>query len=409
MHENDSDTKISPALFYHFDNRWMITIADLFDKLKIVLAAEWYVTPNNTIVFKHIKDLINISPIYDFTADGAEPIYDLRYTFNGSKKPAYGRYQYQDDGSDLASQEMSTLYSDIIDYDGAANNPMLEGEKLKNFEFAPTGFVRDGRAKDYIDLLLKDGKVGALILLGIVTVVTAALTAGVVTAGAAIALLAFEVAWGISIALKTDNLRDEFVFDPIYSGTVRLTSEQVLTPRLILWDGLSKERAKVVSNVSLPTPNTFYNPDSIPYNVKNKIAEDNPDLNVYNYPLYFDGDFKDNLFDKYHDDIDNPLKSLESHQDAKWNVDLCEDMLNLFGVFENQYAQIGKVVKLEERNNYSVYVRIGNINIDYDSNKINLKGVVLRRHETPVVPIECNTFEINERCLVINGSHLIIN
>ncbi len=125
--------------------------------------------------------------------------------------------------------------------------------------------------------------------------------------------------------------------------------------------------------------------------------------------MYFDGDFTGNMFDKYHDEIDNPLKSLESHQDAKWNVDLCENMLNLFGVFENQYAQIGKVVKLEERNNYSVYVRIGNINVDYDNNKINIKGVVLRRHETPVVPITCNTFEINTRCLVINGSHLIIN
>jgi len=409
MHESDENDIQSPALYYHFDNRWLITIAELFDKLKTVFAAEWYVTPNNTIVFRYTKDLINVEPIYDFTEDGAEPIYDLRYTFNGDKKPAFGRYQYQDDGSDLASQEMSTLYSDIIDYDGAANNPMLEGEKVKNFEFAPTGFVRDGRAKDYMKLLINDGKTGALILLTIIFVVIAALTAGVITAPAAVALTVVFAAWLIIVADKANNQLDTFVNEPTYSGSVRLTSEQVLTPRLILWDGLSKERAKCVAEIALPSPNTFYNPDSIPYNVKNKIAEDNPDLNVYNYPLYFDGDFKENLFDKYHDPIDNPLKSLESHQDAKWNVDLCEDMLNLFGVFENQYAVIGKVVKLEERNNYSVYVRIGNINVDYDNNKINLKGVVLRRHETPVVPIECNTFEINERCLVINGSHMIIN
>jgi len=149
MHENDSgDT--SPSLSYHFDNRWLITIAELLDKLKVVFGAAWYVTPNNTIVFKHEKDLIDILPIYDFTATNAEAIYELVYSFNGDKKPAYGRYEYQVDGSDLASQEMSTLYNDIVDYDGLYNNPILDGEKTKNFEFAPTGFVRDGRCKDLL-------------------------------------------------------------------------------------------------------------------------------------------------------------------------------------------------------------------------------------------------------------------
>lgn len=406
MHESEDDAIVSPSLVYHFDNRWLITIAELLDKLKVPFAAEWYVTPNNTIVFQHIKDLINIDPIYDFTEDGAEPIYDLRYTFNGTKKPAYGRYEYQDDGSDLASQEMSTLYSDIIDYDGPANNPMLEGERRKNFEFAPTGFVRDGRAKDYMDLLIDDGTLVANILIAAVMAIGVVLIPFI---GAGVVVVALAVAWKVALNAENNGLQENFRNNPVYSGAVRLTSEQVLTPRLILWDGENISRAKAVADVSLPTPNTFYNPDSIAYNVKNSIAEDNPDLNIYNYPLYFDGDFTGNMFDKYHDPIDNPLKSLESHQDAKWNVDLCEDMLNLFGVFQNQYAQIGKVVKLEERNNYSVYVRIGNINVDYNNNKINLRGVVLRRRETPVVPITCDTFNINTRCLIINGSYININ
>lgn len=381
MHENDGDDIISHSLAYHFDNRWLITIADLLDKLKAVFAAEWYVTPNNTIVFKYIKDLINILPIYDFTAEGAEPIYELRYSFNGDKKPAYGRYQYQDDGSDLASQEMSTLYSDIIDYDGPANNPMLEGSITKSFEFAPTGFVRDGREKDYMTLLIEDGRVGALILTALLGVVIIALSAGILSAGAAIALAAFYSSWLVIIDIKAGNMKDDFVNNPIYTGAVRLTSEQVLTPRLILWDGVSRPRAKALSTITLPTPNGYYNPALTPYNQKNKIAQDNPGNVIYNYPLYFDGDFKGNLFDQYHDEIDNPLKSKESHQTAKWNVDLCEGMLNLFGVFENQYAVIGKVVKLQKRDNYSIYVRLGNINVDYDQNKINLKGIVLRKTE----------------------------
>lgn len=378
MHESSEDSIISPSLSYHFDNRWLVTIADLLDKLKIVFAAEWYVTPSNTIVFKYKKDLIDLLPIYDFTAPGSEPIYELRYTFNGDKKPAYGRYEYQTDGSDLASQEVSTIYNDIIDYDGPQNNPMLEGSVTKNFEFAPTGFVRDGRSKDYMALLIEDGRVGALILIIFATIIAFVLLVSAHPVAAAI-LGGYFLVWGIEIQTQSNNLRGDFVNNPVYSGAVRLTSEQVLTPRLILWDGVSKSRAKAEALHTLPTPNAYYNPNLTAYNVKNRIDQDNPSLVLYNYPLYFDADFTGNLFDNYHDEIDNPLKSKESHQEAKWNVDLCTTMLNLFGVFQEQYAVIGKVVKLEQRNGYSIFVRIGNINVDYENNKINLKGTVLRR------------------------------
>lgn len=377
MHKSDSDSVSSPDLYYHFDNRWDITLADLLDKLKIVFAAEWYVTPNNTIVFKHTKDLIQIAIIYDFTLLTSKPIYELRYTFNGEKKPAYGRYEYANDGSDLASQEMSTLYNDIVDYDGPANNPMLEGEVSKTFEFAPTGFIRDGRSEDYLNLLIKDGFVVATILLIILNVIGIALTPALGIGGLVIA--SFLLWEGILIA-KRNMLNNTFVDEETYTGAVRITAEQVMTPRLLLWNGDSLHRAKVVKTTSLPTPNTYYNNTPIKtYTEKNSIAEDNPTLSVYNYQLYFDSDFTGNLFDQYHDPIDNPLKSKESHQEVKFYVDLCEDMLKLLGVFDNSYIAIGKVVKVEKRDNYDVNVRIGNIAVDYDTNRINIKGKVLRR------------------------------
>lgn len=379
MHESDSNDVQSPGLFYHFENRWLVTIAELFDKLKLVFAAEWYVTPNNTITFKYIKDLVEVLPMYDFTATGAQPIYGLSYAFNGDKKPAYGRYEYQADGSDLASQEISNLYDDIVDYDGNNFNPMLEGDVSKNFEFASTGFIRDGRSKDYMTLLIDDGKTGALILIGVLVVVVAALTIGVLTVGAAIALAAEIAIWVALVLTRASNMKEVFVDNPVYTGAVRLTSEQVLTPRLLLWDGIDRSRAKVETEITFPAINSYYNTEGKPYNIVNTISQDNPGNVIYNYPLYFDSFFKGNLFDKYHDDIDNPLKTKESHQEVKWYVDLCTDMLNLFGVFQDQYASIGKIVLIEKRDNYNVYARIQHISIDYDSNQINLKGVVLRR------------------------------
>lgn len=378
MWESNSDAVSSPSTAYHWENRWMVTLADLLDKLKVVFAAEWYVTPGNTIVFKHTKDLIQLASIYDFTAVGAQPIYELRYTFDGTKKAAYGRYQYATDGSDLASQEIATLYNDIVDYDGPANNPMLEGDVSKTFEFASTGFVRDGRNKDYIELLLKDGRDGALALIGILAAMAVFLLPTVLFSALGLIFLALMAAWAIALGTKYNDLKNYFVDSDTYTGAVRMTAEQVLTPRLLLWDGANIRRAKVVKTQS-PSPNPYYNTAGDAYEVVNDISQDNPSGWIYNYPMYFDSQFEGNLFDQYHDTIDNPLKSKESHQNVSFYVDLCEDMLKLFGVFESQYVIIGRVVKVEHRDNYDIYARISNIAVDYDQNRITIKGKVLRR------------------------------
>jgi len=69
------------------------------------------------------------------------------------------------------------------------------------------------------------------------------------------------------------------------------------------------EYARVVKSTGFPTPNTYYNPDSIEYDVSNDISQNNDDRVIYNYPLYFDSMYHGNLFDK-HDPVDNPLKSM---------------------------------------------------------------------------------------------------
>jgi hypothetical protein len=381
MHESESDDIIAPAQTFHWGNRWDIAIPDLFDKLKLVFNAEWYVTPQNKIVFAYVKDLIKLDPIYDFTLPDAVKIYHLRYSFNGNKKPAYGSYRYQVDPVDEASQEINPLYSDTIGFD-QGNNPMLEGDLTKNFEFAPTAFVRDGRAKDYMKLLIHDGEYGALILLGIIGVIAAAVVLSnlsIVTIPLSIAVGVMLFATATAIIAQSKKFQDDFINNDTYTGAVRLTAEQTTVARLLLWDGVQDDRAKVVRNTGLPPIFPDYNLKNIPYNVRNIIDKDNPGQLIFNYPLYFDGFYYGNMFPKYHDMIDNPLKSRESNQTVKFEVDLCPEMLNLFGVFQNQFAQIGRIVKVEERDNYDVFGKLTNILVDYPGNVISITGQVIRR------------------------------
>lgn len=380
MHVSASSAVTSPGLSFHFENRWNITLAEFLDKLKPVFNAEWYVTPNATLVFKPKAEFLNTAPIFDFSLLAVEGLWDktsLRYTFNGNKKPAYGKYNYTIDGSDLASQEVKPLYGDIIDYDGPANNQMLEGNVSKNFEFASTGAIRDGRAKhDYLHQTVNDGETVAYALLIILAVVIASLLAGVLSAGAAAALAGFLAIWAANIAGKSNDLRDLFD-DAKYTGAVRLTSDQVAAPRLILWDAISLNRAKMVSVApGAIAANTFYNPTSEAYTTRNKFQY--APAAIFNYPMYFDGFFTGNLYDRYHHDIDNPMRSLSNNQTFELDVANCCQMLDLLGVWEGEFAKIGYFVKLEERVGYDVNGRIERFNVNYDGEVIQLKGQVYK-------------------------------
>lgn len=379
VHVSDTSAVTSPALSFHFENRWNITLAELLDKLKVVFKAEWYVTPNNTLVFKPKSDFVDeqlAAPIIDFTLPESEELWDkysLNYTFNGQKKPAYGRYQYNIDASDLATQEAAPLYNDIIDFDGPANNLMLEGNLSQTSEFAPTGAVRDGRAKmDYLRETVSEGETVAYAMIVLLAVVIAALFAGVVSAGAATALAAFLGIWVAAIASKANSLRTLFG-SATYSGAVRLTSEQVAAPRLLVWDGVSLNRAKMVQvDPDDIDPNLYYNPTAEAYDVRNKFQY--APTQISNYPMFYEAYFVGNLYDRFHEKLDNPMKSMTSHQDFEFDAHLCCELMDIFGLWEDQFAKIGYFVKLESREGYDIFGRIGRINPNYDEETIKISG-----------------------------------
>lgn len=379
-HTNDSDGVTSPALWFHLENRWNITLAEFLDKLKPVFDAEWYVTPNSTLVFRNKTDFLNLAPILDFVASDLN-IWELEYTFIGDKKPAYGRYQYTPDASDLASQEVQNIYNDIVDFDGPTDNLMLEGNVSMLVEFAPTGFVRDGKARgDYMRDLINDGETVAYAILVLLGVITASLLAGVLSAGAGAALAIFIGIWVINIANKASDLRGTFG-SATYTGAVRITSDQVGTPRLILWDGLSLNRAKVVKvDPDDIVPAAFYNPDLDSWTDLNTVQY-NPvgGLFVFNYPMYFDSMFEGNLFDRFHDALDNPLKSADSNQLFEFYTDRCCQVLDALGVWEGDFARIGYQVVIEQRANYQVNGRIEHMEVSYEDDRVRLRGRVIKK------------------------------
>lgn len=464
--KDDGDDVESPTLFFHYENRWLIALSDFLNKLNTVFNAEWYVTPNNQLVFQPELYFLNLAVIYDFTLPDSVEFYELEYNFNGGKKSAYGRYEYGADGIDMASNDVSQLYNEIVNY-SAVPNPMLEGSTEKTMEFAATGFVRDGREDDYMQLVIDDGVVVALVLVAILSLIAADLIAGFFTATGGVAVGVTLAIFLATLGTSASNLRSTFYqgLDNVYNGAVRMTFNQTGLPRLLLWDGVSKTRAKVVVTQNPPV-NSYYNtsntgfgdsdpaPDvividyliTIPvigagvgdayiiplfatgvwagrtnqiatwngaawtfvgasvgevaqitagadlaiflrYNGTawvaiypgNPIGTSNPDLRIYNYPMYFKAGWTGNLFDRFHDPLDNPLKSLETFQQFTMKPDLCCEMLDTFGMWNNDFAKIGYIIKIEDRGTYSVFGRIQTIEVDYEAEQMIITGKVLKR------------------------------
>jgi hypothetical protein len=66
------------------------------------------------------------------------------------------------------------------------------------------------------------------------------------------------------------------------------------------------------------------------------------------------------------------------NQDWEGTVDLCCEWLDRLGTWEGQYAKIGGVVTLENRNGRLIKGRITYFEPDYKTGLISLKGTVLK-------------------------------
>jgi len=379
LKEFDGGDYSSPSTKFIWDNRSVLPFSKFLNQLKDVFNAEWYVTPNNKLVFKPKSFFDQQSPIYDFTAPGADKLYFKRYTFNGDKKAAYGNYQYTIDPQDTCSNELKWRYNDIVDFDGEANNPMLEGNVTKSFAFSSTSFHNDGSSEDFLEEGVKLGRTIALaaIVVGLGQMFMASMP---VTA----ALVAGLCALGYTI---TNNYMNDFFNNSNLNGMVRVSSSEINTPRLLLWDRTTAMDSAKVVKVDLDDIEIYEK-----YNVDDKeYWEEHPTYDgaggvfepggsvevVYNYPMYLDSFFKDNLFDRFHE-YDNPLFNPIINQEWSGTIDLCCEWLDRLGAWSDTFAQIGAVVMLEKRGTRYIRGRITNFEIDYENGFINLKGNVLK-------------------------------
>lgn len=333
------------------ENEPLLTLDMFLDKLAVPYNSEWRII-NNQLYFNKKNEMMPKEVLFDFTeADKDELISNICYEWNGDKKPAFLRGVYQKDAVDATGNEAAERMNDIVEFNDPIN-PMLEGEKTIMGEFGMQRFMWDGGDQPYISNAME---------------------------------FARNTLIGVPVALVGLNVGKQAFLD--LKGVLYMTGDTCLFPKLLVWDGVDYDNAKVVRPYSYENDGAYYPPPNIKYNKEGKNYEEvHPqdydnfyDLDgvLYNYPMFFDAQFKGNLYDRFFD-IEDPRTG--SLLNKTWDLQIrnCCDNLRRLGVDGNgSNVAIGRRVRLFKDGYYTEGI-IESIEVNYDVTDRNGKFIRLR-------------------------------
>ena len=330
---------------------------------------KWYIV-NNVLYFEFNKDSFNLTPIGTITE------YEkLCKTFSFEKRKGYGDYRYTVDPADQKSNTIEIAYNDIVDYDGNVSNELLEGKKENRVMFAPTSFWGDGFGDDTLNTMTGFMKIVSIVLYGMITLVAAQ---GIIFVGVGTPV-GFIILGGITlvgIALvfnEVSNLRDDFAYDSCHRGAVNLYGTgQVSNPRIIrIKSGNDLNNARPIeTDATTIVKNPRYNTNSVNWKDQFSGGYGSKDW-AFNFPLYFDSNYFGELYNTYHETVDNGLFVSDTNQSRTCIIPLCCDNLTLLGV-EDEDNAIGKVVLINGEK-----ILIKSFKINYEKYTIEINGKLI--------------------------------
>lgn len=361
----------SPSRKHIWNNRYIWQYSEFLDSLCELYNCYWEIAEGKLII-KPLAWKINETPI-----DISDQVESNCYAFDLSKKSAYGRYEYQADPTDAASNSVQLPYNDIVDFDGQGNNPMLEGNTTRQVKFASTGFYGDSFGQNNVDEIMDLALGVAYIMLATLVITAASLIAGTVTATGAIIISAAITVFLATVVVQRDNYKAEFGVNSSYKGIVRIQGSGALSvPRILRYDPATPLNcARVVKQSAASIQINSY------YNLTNTAYANQPwgasiyqgVTDVFNYPLYFDANYKGNLYDTYHEYTDNPLIVNIGNKELTTIIPFCCDNIDIVGLGPDSQRLVGKVVKVKD----GEYILVHEVTVSYKDMSITIKGKIL--------------------------------
>ena len=380
-HTNWDENPTSPDLTFKYENRQIYQLSEFLDAICKLYNCVWQITGTKLIITP-IKNNDVSTPMFEVLEN--DLVSDCK-TFSFEKGKAGGTYEYQKDGSDSATGDVIVEYNDIVDYDGVANNAMLNGLNKKEFRFGSTSFWGDGFGEDIGESISDFSKVVLIMIILTLAVISAqmalAAPAANVAAGgflqASLVILGIATALGVTGFAWINDLQSNSQFGTggYYKYAIKVIGTgSIFTPRIIRTNPASPNNYK--HPVTQPSNTIAINPL---YNTSNIAWRDQWNtghgdfLEAYNYPLFFDSNYLGNMYDTLHQKTDNALFLQQSNERRTIVILLCDDFLNKLGLDLDENSIIGKVILLKGVNYkvLSVSVRYNDYSIKLELKKIN--------------------------------------
>lgn len=309
-------TEVNDTDFYIPGNSPILMLDMLLDELKQLYNAEWRVK-DGTLYFQRKDWWLEDGYVYDFTENSADRLKILQgicFSYNEIKYPAVTSGIYQDDPVDTCGNEAKRHMNALCAHGNTDENPNFEGLRDIVSPFGATRFRLDGVSEDCIFDAMQILSNGAI----------------------------FNVF--INAQLKGTIYP---AFDEYADYALLLSDETCMLPKVLLWDGNSYMNAKVIkphralsaTTPEMPAINPKYNPDNTPwynahdpetfvrgsgltfgqkppgrYVVQDYFGNDiaNKPALLVNYPMYFEPNYYDTLWDWFHY-LDDPGRNPKLH------------------------------------------------------------------------------------------------
>ena len=371
----------SPDLRFIWNNRDLTTLDEFLTELCKLYKMNWSVK-NNKLYFKFKKDAFDLTPI------GSIIDYESNCkSFSFEKRKGAGNYKYNRDPADQKTNKVEIAYNDRVDYDGNVTNELLEGKEDVFVKFAPVSFWGDGFGEDFLIESTYYGKMVAWFMYGTILFLTImlevtylfpAIGAGVgavavtfpaqlVFLGATIAIM---IASSISIFQIVSDIRDRFAYDSCHRGAVEIFGTgEISNHRIIrLEDNYTMNEAKPIEvDASTIVKNPRYNINNVDWKDQFSSGYWNHDF-AFNFPLFFDANYFGELYNNYHEKVDNGLFMTDTNQSRTVTIPLCCENLELLGITDEDIA-IGKVINIGTDK-----ILIKEFTINYEMFTIEIKG-----------------------------------
>ncbi len=370
FHTDWADNPTAQSQKFIFENRMIWQLSDFLDKICELYNCIWQIV-GTELVITPVKNIDNSTPVFEILED--DVVSDCK-TFSFEKGKSSAVYEYSTDASDSASKEVSSMYNDVVDFDGVANNAMLTGSYKKNFRFASSSFWGDRFGRDVSEDIEDFSIYAVLLIVLLLSTIAFSFTGGIDNFIGALAVAGIAILISITSISDINNLQNHYSYDnPHFESSLKILGYgAVNVPRIVrLEAGTPFNNAKVhktpIGNIQI---NPYYNLNNVAWqNQFNFFATPNY---VFNYPLVFDANYFGNMYDTLHEQTDNSLFLQQSNEKRKLVVLLCKDYLLQTGINSDNDTIIGKII-LYKGIKYKVLkygISYSDNNITYELKKI---------------------------------------